>query len=683
MNHTLKLLLTASALSVLVACGSNTSSSATETANKSSDLTAVGSAAAIAQTLTVDAFRPTPATVAAQEPPVKARDLAAAPTPTIVALGAPPASQTTAAQKSTAEDHMGKPMQIGFGRDVAQTASVSATNQILKWQATKSGGQVAAINFSSAGAKGLRVGLLITQLPETAILRFYAKGDATAFEVKGSVVLAVIAKNLAAGDTTNDARTYWSPVLKANNGTVEIEIPAGVDTCLVQTSVPIVSHLFMSMSEAQAITAQDTYSGGSNTSTLACQVNVKCTSPLPAASDAVAWLVFNRTVGGAYICSGTLLNDNLNSGTPYILTANHCISTQTFASTLYTEFKYRALTCGTTEAETGEYFPTATTGSTLLYTAYGTDSTLLQLYGTPSTTVLFAGWDATTPPATSTTGIHSIHHPKGDQQRLSRGTITGYSVRSPTNPNSFIGSNITSGTILDVTLNIGLTEGGSSGSGLFKGTDANPILIGQLFGGYTPGNYNPNNPNDPNNYTPACATANPLIAMPPDNVYGRFDVAFNAGMKDFLVKGIKSVTQLYNATSKVYFYTYYTTEISNASTSNPPYSGPVASFNVSSYQTAGLSPVYRFYNTSNGSYFYTISEKERAAVASNTPRMRYDGVVWYASATSAGTNTQAVYSYFNSVTGSQFFTTSNTATGTLIAGNSQFKADGIAFYVTP
>jgi hypothetical protein len=132
----------------------------------------------------------------------------------------------------------------------------------------------------------------------------------------------------------------------------------------------------------------------------------------------------------------------------------------------------------------------------------------------------------------------------------------------------------------------------------------------------------------------------------------------------------------------VYYYTYSTTDISTLN-SNAAYSNRGAYFNVSSYQTAGLSPVYRFYNTSNGSYFYTISEKERAAVASNTPRMRYDGVVWYASATSAGTNTQAVYSYFNSVTGSQFFTTSSTTAGTLIAGNSQFKADGIAFYVTP
>jgi hypothetical protein len=197
-------------------------------------------------------------------------------------------------------------------------------------------------------------------------------------------------------------------------------------------------------------------------------------------------------------------------------------------------------------------------------------------------------------------------------------------------------------------------------------------VIGQLFGGSTPGSVN---------NAPACTTADPKIAMPPNNVYGRFDVAFNAGMKDWLTQGVKSVILFNNASTGAYFYTYSTTDISTLS-SNVTYTNQGASFKVSSYQTAGLSPVYRFYNTSNGSYFYTVSEKERAAVASNTPRMRYDGIVWYASATNAS-GTVPVYSAFNKVTGSQFFTTSLTTRSNLITANPQFITDGIAFYVTP
>ena len=669
MNYSFKLFLAASALSIVTACGNNSSSTDTtvENTNKSTDSITTGAAGTdIALPLQADAFRPAP-TLATQESPMKAIDQSAAPVAANVALGAPLPSQTTAAQKynqssTTTEDHMGKPLQIGFGRNVAQTATVVVTKQLLIWKTNPTGSQVAAINFNSTGAKGMRVGLLVTQLPETATLRFYAKGASTAFEVKGAVVLKTLAANAASGDKSDEGRTYWGPVNDGADATIEIELPTGTSTSDVNVSVPTVSHMFMTSREASSYNSQATYTGDTNRGLL-CQVDVTCTTPLPASSDSTAYLVFNKN-GLSYSCSGTLLNDNINSSTPYVLTANHCISSQTVAATLYTEFKYRSTTCN--DGTTGSYFNTLTTGSTLLYTAYNTDSTLVRLAGTPNggaTSVLYAGWDATTIPAT-TTVIHNTHHPKSDQQRISRGTVVSYAVRSSTNPEGFFSSTLNpsvtaiNSDILEVRLTNGYTESGSSGSGLFKGTDANPIVIGQLFGGTAP----------------ACGVNS-------NNVYGRFDVAFNAGMKDWLAQGAKFVSQLYNASSGIHYYSYGQTDISAFSTSSPSYSNQGEVFKVSSYQTAGLSPVYRFYNTSNGSYFYTISEKERAAVASNTPRMRYDGIVWYASATAAGT--VPVYSAFNKATGSQFFTTNNATRASLIAANPQFITDGIAFYITP
>ncbi len=664
MKNTFKLFFALALLATLTSCGNNTSDSQADAIADKSALAVVATQAQLA--LAVDAYRP-PASSISPESPLKPHDLSVAPIATNIALGAPQDSLTTTARKNNetaADNHMGKPLQIGFGRDVAQTATTAATQQVLKWQATQSGGQVAAINFTSTGAKGIRIGLLISQLPASATLRFYAKDATTAFEAKGADVLAVLAKNMTAGDKTDEGRTYWGPVIKANNGTIEIEIPVGVSTNTVQVSIPSVSHLFMSMSDAQAISPQATYSGGGNFSTMACQVDVVCVNPFPAASDAVAWLVFNKS-GGTSICSGTLLNDNLNSSTPYLLTANHCISGQTEASTLYTEFKYRSLFCN--NATSGEYYPTTGTGAALLYTATNTDSTLVRLNGTLSTSVLFAGWDAATAPATSTV-IHSIHHPQGDQQRISRGTVSSYFSRVGTT--GMNNADINSGTILGIAQTSGNTEPGSSGSGLFKGTDANPVVIGQLFGRLVA---------QPIESDPGEVCQNSTFTR----IYGRFDKAFSAGMSDWLNQGVKAVTQFYNATSGIHYYAYGLTDKSNFATSNPSFANQGTSFNVSSYQTAGLSPVHRFFNTSNGTYFYTISEKERAAVASNTPRMRYDGVVWYASETLTGANSLTVYSAFNKATGSQFFTTSLTARNNLIAANSQFIADGIAFYVAP
>ncbi len=678
MKNAIRLLLAASTLAILTACGNNNSVTSADATSSASSATAN---VQLAQS--VDSYRP-PASAVPQESPMKPRDLSAAPTAANIALGAPLASQTAAVRKNNAtpaEDHMGKPLQIGFGRDVAQTATSAATNQVLKWQATPSGGQVAAINFTSTGAKGIRIGLLVTKLPETATLRFYAKGAATAFEVKGAEVLAVLAKNLAAGDKTDDGRTYWGPSVDGVDATLEIEIPAGESSSSVSVSVPSISHIFMSNKEISTVAAQLTYTGDTNLG-LTCQVDVTCTSPAPIATDAVAHLRYNKAgIAGTFICSGTLLNDNINSVTPYVLTANHCISTQTVASTLEVWFKYRSTTCN--NGTTGEYYPTYG-GGDLLYTAYGTDSTLFKLRNPPTASgLLYAGWDSTTPPAIST-AIHSIHHPRGDQQRLSRGSVTGYFTRNPTVTDSFPGSNVTSGTILGVTLTTGLTEGGSSGSGLFKGTDANPIVIGQLFGGSTPGNIiNPTNLADPRNYVPACTVGNPLVAMPPNNVYGRFDVAYNKGMSDHLTQGVKGVNRFYNNQSGTHFYTISAYEKDYLQTGFPTiYNYEGAPFKASTITAAGLSPVHRFYNLNLGVYFYTISEPERAFVVANLPQMRYEGIAWYANPTSI-VGTIPLYRFYNRDKGVHFFTSSAAERASVIANLPQMNDEGIAYYVLP
>lgn len=651
-SNSLRLLWAALAVALLSACGNNSS-----TTTVVDDPLSKGANNALVTA--VDAFRPTVTEVNSNSP-MQPRDLNAAPVATNIALGAPPSIQmSTAANNNTgaAEDNMGKPLQIGFGREVAQTATTTGVLQLLNWKTTSAGRQAAAINFNSTGAKAMRIGLLINQLPETATLRFYAKGATTAFEVKGSEVLAVIAKNLAAGDKTDAGRTYWAPTIDGADATIEIELPKNVASSAVSIAMPSISHIFMSNKEINTATAQVNYTGDTNAG-LSCQIDVTCASPRPASTDAVVHI---RFVDGpsTYICSGTMLNDNINSATPYLLTANHCISSQTVASTTEAWFKYRSTTCN--DGTSGEYYLMLDryAGTDLLYTAYSTDSTLLKLRSAPNVAgILYAGWDASTAPAVATT-VHSIHHPRGDQQRLSRGSITSYSVRDAVNPNSFWSSNIASGTILDVTLTTGLTEGGSSGSGLFKGTDANPQLIGQLFGGSAA-----------------------VCGSPKYNVYGRFDVAYKAGMSDWLTQGVKTVSQLYDASTGVHYYTISVTDASNFISANSSYSNQGNSFKASTVTASGLSPVYKFYNTGNGTYFYTISEKERAAVATNAPRMRYDGIAWYANATSVS-GTVPLYRAFNTATGSQYFSLSSTTRANFIAANPQFKVDGIAYYVQP
>ena len=194
MKTNLKLLLATCAIALLTACGNNTSGGAGATGGSAVALSGspLGYApTAIAQS--ADAYKP-PVNAQQADSPMKARDLSVAPAATHITLGAPVASQAATANQA-ASSGAGKPFIIGFGRDVAQTSTTTATKQVLKWQATAAGGQVAALNFNSTGAKGLRIGLLVTQLPASATLRFYAKGAATAYEVKGAEVLRILATN--------------------------------------------------------------------------------------------------------------------------------------------------------------------------------------------------------------------------------------------------------------------------------------------------------------------------------------------------------------------------------------------------------------------------------------------------------------------------------------------------------
>jgi lysyl endopeptidase len=664
MKTSLKLLLASCTLSILAACSNNSATeSAVVTTTAPTSLTGspLGNApSAVAQA--VDAYTPT-ASAQQSASPMKARDLSAAPTATNIPLGAPLASMAAAAKANSLD---GKPLQIGFDRVVAQTSTGSATQQVLKWQTWESGVQVAAVNFNSAGAKGMRVGLLVNQLPTSATLRFYAKGAATAFEVKGAEIASILAANLAAGDKTDAGRTYWGPVIDGTDTTLEIELPLGVSANAVDVSVPAISHMFMSLKEGSAIAPLATYTNFPNDiDSLSCQVDVSCAATLPAASNAVVWLVF-QVSGGTGICSGTLLNNTANNSIPYVITANHCISNQTVASTLYSETRYKSDSCNSLN---GNYFPTSTTSAALLYTAYNTDSTLLRLNGTPAAGVLFAGWDATTVTATNTT-ISGIHHPGGDSQRLSRGVVSGYSRRDAVNPNFFPAATAATSTILDVNLTTGIVQPGSSGSGLFKGTDANPQLIGTLFGGQAA----------------TCVSPGSTLSNPQFTVYGRFDVAFKAGMSTWLSPAAPApnpnrqpVYRFFNKQLNTYFYTIYPTERDSilATLSNVlVYEG--LAFYTSPSAASGFSPVYRFRNNINGAYLYTISVTEYNSILANYPQFIYEGIAWYAEPSSAAGGLP-LYRFLTST--SHIYTAYESERLAIIANYPSFKFEGTSYYI--
>lgn len=137
-----------------------------------------------------------------------------------------------------------RPLQTGVARDIAQTRSGTDLRAALQWDTLPNGGRVAAITYTSSGAKGLRLGLLVSQLPAQAMLRFYAPQDPMAHEVPATEVLALLQLNKASGDMSAQARTYWSPTVAGEAITLEIHLPAGVSPERLDVGIGQLSHLF-------------------------------------------------------------------------------------------------------------------------------------------------------------------------------------------------------------------------------------------------------------------------------------------------------------------------------------------------------------------------------------------------------------------------------------------------------
>lgn len=174
-----------------------------------------------------------------------------------------------------------------------------------------------------------------------------------------------------------------------------------------------------------------------------------------------------------YFCTGFLVNNVSGDGTPYFMTANHCISTSPVAATLITYFNYENSTCTSSDAATIQTL----SGASLKSTATTSDFTLLLLNEVPPVNynAYLAGWDASV--TNPQKGI-AIHHPEGTPKSISIDNDNPVSYPFKINwDNSLVSLE---NTHWSVKFETGNTESGSSGSPLF---DINSRVIGQLHGG--------------------------------------------------------------------------------------------------------------------------------------------------------------------------------------------------------
>lgn len=173
-------------------------------------------------------------------------------------------------------------------------------------------------------------------------------------------------------------------------------------------------------------------------------------------------------IDGIEICTGTLLNNTSEDQTPYILTANHCISDHPKGYSSVFLFNYESPYCGPLDGDVTN----SISGSMLKATFDSLDFALLQLYTIPPPQFrpFFAGWSHS---GAIPDSVSCIHHPQGDIKKIA---IDRNSPVIATYSSDYVKN----GCLKTLKWEIGTTEAGSSGGPYFN----NQLqLIGTLTGG--------------------------------------------------------------------------------------------------------------------------------------------------------------------------------------------------------
>ena len=361
-----------------------------------------------------------------------------------------------------------QPLKIGFAREVPQPYQDDLSSW-LSWKTLFDGSRVAAFSVSSPDAQAIRVGIDVADLPEAAEIRFFSSKNSESFGPFTVKSIRAQPTGGGANDTASTATLFWSPVIEGETAEVEIDLPASVESGFA-IRVPKIQHLAYSLQYPDEKRLSDIGESES------CNIDIKCHDTVPSnLSAAVAKIIFNDSTA-TYACTGTLLNDNDSSSwIPYFITANHCLSSQTVANTIDSYWFFERATCGGPDPTSVTHF---TGGGDLLNTGTNSDFSFLRLRNTEIGSlsgIQFAGWSTLDPTGKTVVGIH---HPQGDLKKWSQGVASGYAP---------LGFSVDgSGSHILVKWSQGVTEIGSSGSGLFAITgeqNNQQLFVGNLHGG--------------------------------------------------------------------------------------------------------------------------------------------------------------------------------------------------------
>ncbi len=327
--------------------------------------------------------------------------------------------------------------------------------------------QVYSINFYAYNALGIKLQLVLAeQLPvlhRLYVMSMDSTGEILPVEVEGDEV--------------------WTPLVFSSEATLFYVFPKSSSLNTVPVMVKQYAYIYKDPLEELAKLGT-------------CYEDVMCYEPWSTLSKGVVGIVRISSPSIIY-CTGSLLNDgNDEQISQLILTAYHCVNSQSSAGDLEFVWMYQSESCKGVVPDITTV-PRTTGGAEFLVgsaTDTGTDMSFLRMKNTPPPNVLELGFTNGT--VSVGTDIVAIHHPGRSYKRISFGKTTD--TGSPSSG----GQNLRPlDRYFEVIYALSSTESGSSGCPLFR-ADTQQI-IGQLWGG----------------------NASCLYMNEPD-YYGRFDVSY-------------------------------------------------------------------------------------------------------------------------------------------------------------
>jgi len=336
---------------------------------------------------------------------------------------------------------------VGVVKPVAVTFEMNAANRGATARAAD-GSLVWSAAIRSDFAAGLRVHFENFSLPEGYEVWLYSEngGVRGPYTAKGPL----------------DSGEFWSHTVSGPEAVIQLRGPA-LNTMAVKASFEV---------------TEISHEGRNADLKSFCSYNASCIEngdcyDEPAVTDAKAAVALMRYVERrrTYICSGGLVNSTENPGTPYFLTANHCIDSGTVAATLETWFQFTQPCDDNDCPEQWVWTNPNTLGATLVATNATSDFTLLQLSETPPAGSVFLGWTTDAVAYANGTDIFRISHPSGAPQAYSKHTVWDPPVEC---------TGWERGNWIYHQDQVGATEGGSSGSPVVNSAGQ---IVGQLSGG--------------------------------------------------------------------------------------------------------------------------------------------------------------------------------------------------------